>query len=190
LSQLGEGKGVRDVWEQVVKDIRQGVKLSVQQQAAALALCGHFQDAVFCEVTLRGIDLFAGLSCGCPEDEQWLNLGNDAKAISIPRRNMFLQAPWYPLQGDTQVVYGSKFSDRVLVPSKVVRDALAIFTGPRPGRHAPHPPDWIPEAKFNLILQGLRKQSQAWQGCPELADFVHAIAHVQQVCLSACCSAQ
>lgn len=100
-------------------------KFSVAQLSALSSVYNHFQAASMDFVQLMRIDFAAAMRCGCERPYQDLTM--DGTTISCQTAQLCITNPWCVPSEEKQLVRGSAFAQRILVPSARARALLRDF---------------------------------------------------------------
>jgi hypothetical protein len=106
-------------------DARRLGKFSLAQLGALSSVYSHFQAATMDFVQLMGIDFAQAMRCGCEQPYQ--NLTMDGTTISCQTANLCIINPWCVPVEEKQLVHGSTFAQRILVPNARARQLLRDF---------------------------------------------------------------
>jgi hypothetical protein len=128
---LGEGRNWWELWLAYIMRYSSLRKFSSAQLSALSLLYTHFQQASMDFVQLMSIDFPGANRCQCARPFQ--DMVADGITVSCQVRNLSVVAPFAAASADAELVWGSKFAERVYLRSSRSRGLLHELTTGRKG---------------------------------------------------------
>lgn len=123
---LGEGRNWWALWLEFVTRYHRMGQHTPAQLSAVSNLYKHFQAATMDFIHLMNIDFADSMRCRCEQPFQ--HLSADGITVSCQTRNLCMAAPFAAKPDDTNLVWGSRFGERIYVVDPAARKLLSKFS--------------------------------------------------------------